>query len=385
MSFPTQITVSPVSGSRQLSLFIKLPRKLYDALPGYVAPLDMEERDMLSPKKAPFYDHGFACYFLAWRDGKPIGRISAQIDSLVLKQPGPRTGFFGALDTAEPACVPLLLEAATQWLETRGVERIRGPWTLNSNGQSGVMIEGQNEMPMIGTPWHPATLGPAIEEAGFAKAMDLLSYRMETGPQAERANQIPPNLRQRLGKITMRGLRLKHITEDATILREIYNDAWANTWGNVPLTSHEVESLLKALKPILRPEQYVLAEVEGEPAAIALVIPNMFDISGDLGGAPSPLGWLKLGSRILRHNFHSARVVLLGVRQKYMGTALRAMLPVLIIDELMRRGHVLPYRTIELGWVLETHTGLRNLIERIAPTPYKRHRMYEKILVQPDA
>ncbi|MFT9253397.1 MAG: hypothetical protein ABF567_10025, partial [Acetobacter okinawensis] len=371
---------SPVSGSRQLSLFIKLPRKLYDGLPGYLPPLDMEERSMLSPRKAPFFEHGFACYFLAWRNGKPIGRISAQIDALVLQQDGPRTGFFGALDTAEPACVPLLLEAATAWLKTRGIERIRGPWTLNSNGQSGVMIEGQSEMSMIGTPWHPASLAPAIEQAGFSKAMDLLSYRMETGPKAEQANQIPANLRERLGKITMRGLRLTHIAEDAEILREIYNDAWADTWGNVPLTSNEVASLLKALKPVLRPEQYVLAEVEGEPAAIALVIPNMFDISGDLGGAPSPLGWLKLGSRILKHDFHSARVVLLGVRKKYMGTALRAMLPVLIIDELMHRGHVLPYRTIELGWVLETHQGLRNLIERISPTPYKRHRMFEKIL-----
>ncbi|MFT8931851.1 MAG: hypothetical protein ABF976_09690 [Acetobacter syzygii] len=380
MSFPTQITVSPVSGSRQLALFIKLPRMLYDGLPGYVPPLDMEERDMLSPRKAPFFEHGFACYFLAWRNGKPIGRISAQIDSFVLHQPGPRTGFFGALDTTEPKCIPLLLDAATVWLKKRGIERIRGPWTLNSNGQSGVMIEGQNEIPMIGTPWHPATIAPALEQAGFHKAVDLLSYRMETGPQAEQANQIPANLRQRLGNITMRGLRLKHIDEDAEILREIYNDAWDGTWGNVPLTSNEVQSLLKALKPILRPAQYVLAEVEGEPAAIALVVPNMFDVSKDLGGAPTPLGWLKLGSRILKHDFHSARVVLLGVRKKYLGTALRAMLPVLIIDELMQRGHELPYRTIELGWVLETHEGLRKLIERIAPTPYKRHRMFEKIL-----
>lgn len=380
MSFPTQITVSPVSGSRQLSLFIKLPRILYDGLPGYCPPLDLEERDLLSPKKSPFFEHGFACYFLAWRNGKPIGRISAQIDAFVLQQSGPRTGFFGALDTAEPACIAPLLDAATTWLKTRGVERIRGPWTLNSNGQSGVMIEGQYEIPMIGTPWHPTSIGPAIEQAGFQKAVDLLSYRMETGPQAERANQIPANLRQRLGSITMRGLRPKHIAEDAEILREIYNDAWADTWGNVPLTSNEVRSLLKALKPILRPEQYVLAEVEGEPAAIALVVPNMFDVSKDLNGAPSPLGWLKLGARILRHDFHSARVVLLGVRKKYLGTALRAMLPVLIIDELMQRGHVLPYRTIELGWVLETHEGLRKLIERIAPTPYKRHRMYEKTL-----
>lgn len=125
MSSPIQITVSPVSGSRQLSTFIKLPRRLYDGLPGYVPPLDMEERDLLSPRKSAFYDHGFGCYFLAWRDGVPVGRISAQVDALVLRQPGPRTGFFGALDTVDPECVAPLLEAAEAWLKTRQVERIR--------------------------------------------------------------------------------------------------------------------------------------------------------------------------------------------------------------------------------------------------------------------
>jgi hypothetical protein len=380
MSSPIQITVSPVSGSRQLSTFIKLPRRLYDGLPGYVPPLDMEERDLLSPRKSAFYDHGFGCYFLAWRNGVPVGRISAQIDALVLQQPGPRTGFFGALDTVDPECVAPLLHAAETWLKTRQIERIRGPWSLNSNGQSGLMVEGQNEAPMIGTAWHPTMLGDAVEKAGYARAIDLLSYRMETGPAAEQANQLPPRLRDRMGNIHMRGLRMDHINEDAEILRDIYNDAWADTWGNVPLTQREVQGLLKALKPILRSEQYVLAEVDGEPAAIALVVPNMFDVAGDLGGAPSPLGWLQLGTRVARHEFTSARVVLLGVRKKYLGTALRAMLPALIIDELMRRGHALPYRRIELGWVLESHEGLRALIERIAPKPYKRHRMYEKLL-----
>lgn len=380
MPSPNQIIVSPVSGFRQQSLFIKLPRLLYDGLSGYVPPLDMESRGLLSPSKAPFFEHGFACYFLAWRDGKPVGRISAHIDAFALKQEGLRTGFFGALDTAEPECVAPLIEAAEHWLKLRGIERVRGPWTLNSNGQSGVMVEGQNEIPMIGTPWHPVFLGHAVEQAGYIKAMDLLSYRMETGPAAERANILPFNVRERMGNITMRGLRMDHVAEDAEILREIYNDAWDGTWGNIPLTAKEVQSLLKELKPVLRPEQYVLAEVDGEPAAIALVVPNMFDVCGDLGGGPSPLGWLKLGTRVLNHEFHSARVVLLGVRKKYLATALRAMLPALIIDELMRRGHVLPYRTIELGWVLEVHEGLRNLIERIVPAPYKRHRMYEKML-----
>ena len=380
MTTPNQIVVSAVSGARQLSLFIKLPRLLYNDLPSYVPPLDMEQKDMLHPRRSPFFSHGTACYFLAWRDGKPIGRISAQIDTLALEQPGPRTGFFGALDALDTECVKPLLEAATSWLRVQGIERVRGPWTLNYHGESGTMIEGQMEPPMIGTGWHPATLGPAIEQAGFAKAMDLLSYRMETSPTAEQANRIPANLRQRLGGITVRGLRKDHLDEDTDILRSIYNDAWEGTWGNVPITEIEIRALLKALKPVLRPEQYVLVEFKGEPVAIALVIPNIFDLNGDVGGAPSPLGWVTLATRLLTHDFYSARVILLGVKKKLAGTALSAIIPGLLIDELMKRGRDLPYRTIELGWVLETNTPIRNLIERIVPVPYKRHRMYEKLL-----
>ncbi|MBO7350612.1 MAG: hypothetical protein J6U18_03355 [Acetobacter sp.] len=380
MSSSHDITVSPVSGFRQQTLFIKLPRLLYDSLSGYVPPLDMQERHLLSPRKSQFFTHGFGCYFLAWRNGQAIGRISAHIDTLALKQKGLRTGFFGALDTIDPECVSPLIAAAEQWLKLRHIERIRGPWTLNSNGESGVMIEGQNEIPMINTPWHPSFLGQAIENTGYTKAMDLLSYCMKTSTAAERANALPPDIQKRMGNITFRSLRLAHIKEDAEILRDIYNDAWEGTWGNIPLTKNEVQDMLKTMKPVLRPEQYVLAEVNGEPAAVALVVPNMFDVCGDLGGAPTPLGWLTLLNRLFHHEFHSARVILLGIRKKYLSTAIRALLPACMIDELMKRGHVLPYRTIELGWILETHDGLRKLVERITPTPYKRHRIYEKLL-----
>ncbi|OUJ03846.1 hypothetical protein HK15_08735 [Acetobacter orientalis] len=381
MPNPDQIIVAPVMSARQLALFIRLPRVLYRGLAGYVPPLDMEQKDILHPKRSPFFTHGKAQYFLAWRGGEPIGRISAQIDFLALAQDNePKTGFFGALDAVDMACVKPLLAAAEAWLCQFGIERIRGPWTLNSNGESGTMIAGQHEPPMIGIGWHPEGLGDAIEQAGFAKAMDLFSYKMEVGPEAEKANRVPKNLRERLGDVKIRGLRKDRVPEDAEILKTIYNDAWEGTWGNVPLTTIEVQTLLKALKPVLKPEQYVLVEFNGEPVAIALVVPNIFDISADLNGAPSPLGWVKLATRILKHDFHSARVILLGVKKKLSGTALSAIIPALLIDELMQRGHVLPYRTIELGWVLETNLGIRNLIERIVPTPYKTHRMYEKNL-----
>ncbi|MBS0985154.1 MULTISPECIES: hypothetical protein [Acetobacter] len=380
MTTTDEIIISPVSGARQLALFIRMPRLLYTGLPGFVPQLEMEARAMLSPAQSPFFQHGKAQYFIAWRNGEPIGRIAAQIDFLALAQPGPSIGFFGALDTTTPECVEPLMAAAETWLRQFDIDVIRGPWTLNSNGESGVMVEGQLEPPMVGTAWHPEMLDQAVQKAGFTKAMDLFSYSMPLSPAAEQANRIPQGLRDRLGDITVRGLRQDKLVEDAAILQDLYNDAWAGTWGNVPMTTEETNFLLKTLKPVLKPEQYVLIELNKEPVAIALVVPNVYDVSGDLNGAPSAAGWAKLAFRIATHDFSSARVILLGVKKKLSGTALGAIVPALLIDELIQRGRVLPYRTIELGWVLETNDGIRNLIERIVPTPYKTHRMYEKWL-----
>lgn len=138
--------------------------------------------------------------------------------------------------------------------------------------------------------------------------------------------------------------------------------------------------MIVEMKPLLKPEHFVLIEQAGKPVCVALVVPNVFDISADLNGDPSPLGWLKLGKRLLRHEFHSARVILLGVSSVLDGTALGAIMPALAITELMKRGRSLPYRTIELGWVLETNTSMRRLIERITPEPCKRYRVYDRPL-----
>jgi hypothetical protein len=206
---------------------------------------------------------------------------------------------------------------------------------------------------------------------------------MKVGPEAERAHALPAGLRAgegKLGSITTRGLEMKHLARDAEILRQLYNDAWRDNWSSTPLQPHEMAGMIKQMKMLLRPEHYVLVEHEGVPVAVALILPNLYDAAGDLGGAPSPLGWIKLATRVLRHKFTSARVILLGVSARVHGTALGAIMPALVIAELMRRGRTLPYTTIELGWILETNTAIRRLIERIVPEPCKRYRSYEKIL-----
>lgn len=380
----TNLVVKPVKGIRQMAVFIRLPRIIYKSLSGYVPPLDIQQKKMLSPRKAPFFKYGRCCYFLAWKNGKAVGRISAQIDPVAIKQWGKPIGVFGTLDAIEDQeVVSALLEAAQKWLKAEGMTTIRGPFTLTPNAESGTMVSGQSAPLMTAMPWHPDWLAPMIEKSGFTKAMDLYSYQMEFGAKALSAHVVPTGLtlgQGSLGDITTRMLDMNNIARDGEILRTLYNHSWENNWGFVPLSALEMKALITDLKPLLKPEHFVLVEQKGQPVAVALVVPNIYDLTPDIDGAPTPLGWIKLVKRLFRHEFHSARVILLGVSDTLQGTALGAVMPALVISELMNRGRVLPYTMIELGWILETNLPMRRLIERLTPNPCKIYRIFENTL-----
>ena len=376
------LAVVPVETGRQLRAFLRLPRRLYAGLPGFVPPLDLERRGMFHPKAAPFFAQGRARYFLAIRDGRTVGRISAQVDPVTMNQWGGRIGLFGALDAADDAeAVAALLEQAADWLKAEGMERARGPYALAPNGEAGLLVEGERERTMLMSPWHPSYLGPLVERAGWNKVKDLVSYELAIGPETEAALPVG---RSRLLEseaargITVRRLSRKHLARDAAIMGQLYNDAWADNWGFVPITEPDIAAMVKELKPMIRPEHLVLVERDGVPVGFALVLPNIYDIVGDLGGAPSPLGWIRLVSRLLRNRFVSGRVILLGIAASLRGTTLGAMMPSLIIAELMRRGRDMPFRTVELGWILEDNWRMRRLIERLSPRPNKVFRLYER-------
>ena len=220
-----------------------------------------------------------------------------------------------------------------------------------------------------------------MERAGWSKVKDLVSYELAIGPEAEAALPVG---RSRLLEseaargITVRRLDKKHLARDAAIMGRLYNDAWADNWGFVPITEPDIAAMVKELRPMIRPEHLVLVERDGVPVGFALVLPNIYDIVGDLGGAPGPLGWIRLVSRLLRNRFVSGRVILLGIAASLRGTTLGAMMPSLIIAELMRRGRDMPFRTVELGWILEDNWRMRRLIERLSPRPNKVFRLYER-------
>ncbi|WP_232227975.1 GNAT family N-acetyltransferase [Asaia astilbis] len=379
-------SIRPVISRKDLKTFITLPRVLYKGLDGYKAPLDMEQNDLLDPKRNPIFRHASIRYFMAWRDGMPVGRIAAIVDGKALDTWDEKIGWFGAIDALpERGILKALFDAAEGWLRDQGMQRMRGPVTLGYHGESGLMVTGQTESPMIGTPWHPPELHSLIEELGLETGRDLLTFKLDLTDDLDDRHIVPGALKPgqgKLGEVSVSHLSKKQITAQGEVLRSLYNDAWAGTYNFVPLQSYEMDALIAQLKLVLRPEHYVQIDHAGEPAAMALVVPNIYDVLQGIEGAPSPLGWAKLGARLLSHRFESARVILLGVSHKVRGTLLGALMPSLAIDELIRRRATLPYKSVELGWILDTNLPMLNLVKRLVPEPNKTHRIYEKEISQ---
>lgn len=380
----SDIIVRPVKTRKELRRFITLPRSLYQGMEGYVPSFDLEQADLLDPKKAAIFRHAEIQYFIAWRYGKPVGRIAAILDHLAISHWQEKIGQFGALDALpEKEIIFALLHAAETWLRKHQVARCRGPVTLSGNAETGMMIKGQKEPLMIAMPWHPPQLDGFIREAGYQKTEDLYAYRLDLTEDLEEKFPLPKGMKLGEGRfksISLRNLSKKEIVQQGEILRTLYNDAWSQKYNFVPMQEYEMLAMIKQIKLLLLPEHYVQIDQDNQPVAMAMILPNLYDITHDLNGDPSPLGWARFAHRLLTHKFVSARVILLGVSKKLHGTVMGALLPSLAIAEMMRRMKNLPYQWIEMGWIQQSDKGMRSLAESLVPEPYKTYRLYEKNL-----
>ena len=172
------IRVMEVHSRRDLREFMDLPERIYSNDPNWIAPLRMEVRKLLDRRRNPFFDHGDACFWLAWRGDTPVGRISGQINRLHLEMHGDATGNFGFLEAIdEPAVFQALLSTAEAWLKARGMTRSLGPYSLSINDEIGVLISGFEYPPVISMSHSPRYYGARLEAAGYAKAKDVHAFR----------------------------------------------------------------------------------------------------------------------------------------------------------------------------------------------------------------
>jgi GNAT superfamily N-acetyltransferase len=372
----TAVEVRRVAGRRDIAAFIRLPWRLYRDSATWVPPLLMERKRHLDRRRNPFFEHAEAEYFLAWRDGEPVGRITAHVDHRFNEFQDNSWGLFGFFESErDPAVAAALLDAAASWLRERGRDRMVGPLDFSTNHECGVLVEGHEFKPQILENWHHPYYRELLEGQGMSKAMDLYKWEIMPGDRPD-MYQVINDLADRLEPehgITLRRMRKRNLRTEVRAFIEVYNEAWSSNWGFVPLTDAEVDHLAKELKPILDEEFACVAEArDGEVAGVSLSLPDYNRVLARLNGRLLPLGWL----RALREKrrIDELRVFALGVKPAYQHTGVAAALYRDVWDSVFRTGK----RRVETGWILETNDAMNKAMEALTGRIIKRYRLYER-------
>ncbi len=381
MSASSTLQIKPFTNlrkSRLLSDFIRLPYSVYRDDPTWIPPLELERRIHLSPEN-PYFRHAECKFWVAYRKGRPVGRISAQIDELYIHRYGENTGFFGMLEAEKNhETVGMLLETAEGWLKDMEMTRVMGPFNLSINQECGLLVEGFDTPPSMmmphTKPWYPQ----AVEACGYEKEKDLLAYTID-------ADQDQPPAITRILEKTATGMRTRGIdrsqlTSEMDRIFGIFNDAWSENWGFVPFTREEYLEIGQTMRFIADSRLVRIAEIEDEPAAFIVVLPNINEAICDLNGRLLPFGWLKLLWRLKVRHPSTGRVLLMGVIRKYRDTLTGAALAYSLFSDISIAVRELGMKSLELSWILEDNTIMRRIIESLGGREYKRYRIYGKRL-----
>jgi len=352
--------------------------------PQWVPPLRFMQAQQLNPKKNPWFDHGEAAFFVALKDNKPIGRISAQIDRTHLELRNDATGFFGFFECVDDQdTANALFHAATQWLKEKGLLRVLGPFSLNINEESGLLVDGFNCPPRMMMGHAQPYYQKLVEGAGLNKSVDMYAYltAMDSALPFKQMAWLQKAL-DRDKRLTLRHLDPKRFDEDIDTIVRIFNAAWTENWGFVPLTQREVRHMASEMKLLLVPELVWFAEVSGVPAAMCVALPDLNELIKDLNGTLLPFNWAKLGWRLLtRRSFASGtRVPFMGVMPEYKNKIMGSVLALLTVGAVRRESLRLGFPICEMSWVLESNSQTRHSIEDIGGKVYKTYRMYERAI-----
>ena len=375
------VSVRPVRGKEDLKSFLDVPFALYRDDPNWVAPLYMERLEHLNPQKNPYYQHAEVELFLAVREGRPVGRISAQLCRLRTERYQDGVGQFGFLEAEnDPEVFHALFDAASAWLRQRGATAIQGPFSFSINDETGLLIEGFDTPPSMMMGHALPYYAQRIEELGFGKAKDVIAYDFLDAGAAPRALKAAYDKAMADPDVTLRALDKKQLMKELETIVAIANDAWSQNWGFVPWTQEEMAALANNLKTLVTGDYIAIAEYKGEPVAMAITLPNINDWITGLDGRLLPFGWAKVVWSLFARPPKSVRLPLMGLKRRFHGTPLGAVLGMAVIARV--RSYHTGRGTVqgELSWILEDNMPMRRMIEAFGGRPYKTYRIYEKLI-----
>ena len=363
-----------VAGRSELKDFIELPWKIYGDAPHWVPPIKKEVRRMLDPLRHPFWELSEHVLFLARQGPDVVGRIAGIIDGRYNRFHNEKMGIWGFFEcTDDPGIAAALFSSAASWLQSRGMAFIRGPLNPSTNHESGLLIQGFDSPPSLMMTYNPPYYTTLVETYGFTKEKDLLTFLLKDDYQLPGwMNRLAERMAQKKG-VRIAPFRPENAAAEMSLIREIYNDAWSDNWGFVPLSENEIQDIGKELLGFTDTDLAFFIWVENEPAAFCMIVPDMNPLIKRFNGRIGLLGVLKYF--LYRHEVNGLRLFMLGIKEKYRQMGL----PMLVFHHIL--GLVREkkkYRHMEMGWTLEDNEAVNSLIKEAGAKPYKRYRIYRK-------
>jgi GNAT superfamily N-acetyltransferase len=380
------IVVSPVSGKAELQQFIDFAWEVYKDDPHWVPPLQMDMKELLTPGKNPFFEHAEAQYFLARKGGKITGRISAHIDHLAQGMPadqgfGPGTGNWGVFDATDAVSAAALIAAAEEWLRGKGVKRAIGPMSLSIWEEPGLLVQGFDHAPTVMMGHHRPEYRAWIEAAGYKSIKRLDTYELDiTKPFPPLIQRIIESGRKN-PRITIRKVDKSKFDSEAAIIMNILNEAWGRNWGFVEVTDVEVEHFGKKLKPIVFEDLIRIAELDGEPVAFMMTLPDMNEATRGFNGKLFPFNVLKLLWWLRKPRVRTMRVPLMGVVQRLQSSRMASQLAFMMIEAIRSASYEKYGATRgEIGWILEDNQGMVAIADAIESRVNKSYLIYDRVI-----
>lgn len=374
------VTIKALRPTRkEVKNYVRFGIDLYKGNPCFVPPLVVDEIATLTPEKNPASEHCRSQLFMAYRDGKPVGRITALINDLVNNKNGRHDMRFGWVDFIDDAeVVDALFEAACNWGRQQGCDTVVGPMGFSDLDHEGMLIEGFDEMGTMATIYNYPYYKDHMERMGFVKDADWVEYRIKV-PDAI------PEKHKRIAEIIARKYELRTVKyTDRNKLRDDYgqplfeliNEAYADLYGYSPLTPAEIDHYIKEYLGILRLEDVsIVVDKDDRLVAVGISMPSLSKALRRANGRLFPTGWYHL-LRAIRGHVDVVDLLLVAVRPEYQSKGVNALLFADLIPSYIANG----YKYAESNLELEGNENVQRQWEYFERRQHRRRRAWRRPL-----
>lgn len=370
----SQVEVRPVSGKREQKQFLELPWTLYRNDPNWIPPLRTNQAELVGYRRHPFYERASCQTFLAWREGKPVGRVCAIVNPVHNQRYQESRGMFGFFEsTDDPEVSGGLFDAARTWFAQQGIERMRGPMNPSMNYECGLLVDGFDSPPTFMMTYNPPYYARLIEDYGFKKAQDMYAFWGEVGMLQTLDSKLKFVVDEatRRFSVTTRRIERARFDKDVRSFLHIYNQSLGATWGFTPLSEVEVEHMAKSLKQLIVPEMTTIAEVNGEPVAVVFGLLDYNPRIKLIDGRLFPFGFLRLLWN--RRGIKKIRLIAANVLPEYQMWGLGLVVLNRLVPDVLAWG----VQEAEFSWVLESNDLSYKSLKRGGAILQKTYRVYD--------